>query len=588
MSVDDLLTTATAEQRPFEEIDVAAGARELVTGLLAHPWGQVSASPYETGRMVGLAPWLAGHAERLDFLLATQRSDGGWGAPDGYDLVPTLSATEALLAELRREPAGPGRAVLAGAAHRGVGMLRRRSRPDSGPALPDMPAIELIVPSLVSLINGHLEAEGSSERLELPAGMNGVKLSVIRARMASGAEVPQKLLHALEVVGEAADKASGVVPSPIAKTWGSPEATGEAGAPGSPAEAVATIGASPAAGAAWLGTAGESDPADPVRRYLEKVVAGFGGPVPCALPVTVFERGWTLSWLRRAGIPVDVPPELVKSLDDGVGPVGGPAGPGLPPDADTTSVALYALTLLGVAREPDALWAYETDTHFCTWPGEEGASPTVNAHVLDAFGAYLRRDAGAVPRYAEAVDKLSAWLCGCQEAEGNWLDRWHASPYYATACCSLALDEYGGAGSEGAVRRAVRWVLDSQRADGSWGRWEGTAEETAYALQTLLLTGAAGEEGRLEAVERGYRFLLGAVAGRGAPTDAPALWHDKDLYLPAAIVRAAILGALHLAGHALRAPRPDRPGAVIGGHRNSAGELYFTKRTNSHICPMSP
>jgi halimadienyl-diphosphate synthase len=41
----------------------------------------------------------------------------------------------------------------------------------------------------------------------------------------------------------------------------------------------------------------------------------------------------------------------------------------------------------------------------------------------------------------------------------------------------------------GAAGRAVDWILSSQRPDGLWGLWEGTAEETAYALQTLLLTG---------------------------------------------------------------------------------------------------
>src|SRR5690348_15962583 len=77
-------------------------ARELVASLLRQPWGQVSPSVYETGRLVTLAPWLPGHAERVTFLLHRQRVDGGWGAPGGYQLVPTLSATEALLATLRR------------------------------------------------------------------------------------------------------------------------------------------------------------------------------------------------------------------------------------------------------------------------------------------------------------------------------------------------------------------------------------------------------------------------------------------------------------------------------------------------------
>jgi hypothetical protein len=36
--------------------------------------------------------------------------------------------------------------------------------------------------------------------------------------------------------------------------------------------------------------------------------------------------------------------------------------------------------------------------------------------------------------------------------------------------------------------------------------------------------------------------------------DEPALWHDKDLYRPAAIVRAGTLAALHLARTAASAP----------------------------------
>ena len=175
-------------------------------------------------------------------------------------------------------------------------------------------------------------------------------------------------------------------------------------------------------------------------------------------------------------------------------------------------------------------------------------SPTTNAHVLDAFGEYLRRRGGE-PRHAAVVAKLAAWLRDRQEAEGNWPDRWHVSPYYATACCAIALSEFGGEGSAAAVDGAVDWVLGTQRQDGSWGQWEGTAEETAYALQTLLLAGAARKERWRKAVERGYRRLLIARDG-----EMPPLWVDKDLYLPTAIVRAAVLVALHLAWRALSLP----------------------------------
>ncbi|MET8046450.1 prenyltransferase/squalene oxidase repeat-containing protein [Streptosporangium sp. NPDC005286] len=509
-------------------IDTVAEARELVAGLLAQPWGQVSASPYETGRLVSLAPWLAGHTERIGFLLATQRPDGGWHSSGDHALVPTLSAVEALLAEIGRgTSAAPD--LLAKAADRGLEAVRNRSR--SAAPLPDTPAIELIVSSLLSLIDGHLDGEGPKP----PPGLDGAKLAGVRAWLASGAEIPQKLVHALEIAGAEATAASGILPTPM---------------PGG----MAAVGASPAAGAAWLAASPGSRPDQEaaVRRYLEAVVASTGGPVPCALPISVFERGWTLSWLRRAGIPVDVSPELAASLRDGLGPEGTATGPGLPEDADTTSVALYALALIGEPREPEGLWPFETETHFCTWREEEGMSPTTNAHVLDAFGEYLRR-CGGEPRHEAVVTKLAAWLRDRQEADGSWTDRWHVSPYYATACCAIALREFGGEESAGAVGGAVEWVFGTQRADGSWGRWEGTAEETAYALQTLLLAGAArGEERWREAVERGYRRLAATWDG-----EAPSLWVDKDLYLPVAIIRAAVLGALHLARRALSLPEGD-------------------------------
>ncbi len=558
------MTAAPVTATP-PEIDVAAEAGELVAGMPARPWGQVSASPYETGRVVSLAPWLAGHAARVDFLIATQRADGGWGPPGGYALVPTLSAVEALLAELRREApcAAPG--LLAKVAARGLEAVRDRPLPAA--SLPDTPAIELIVPSLLALIGGHLDAgppdtggeRSGTARPEPPAGLSDAKLTAVRAWLASGADVPQKLVHALEIAGPEAVASSTVVPTPM---------------PGG----MAAVGASPAASAAWLAAKGGSVTGGPaaggpgagkaapygggrpaaeetaVRRYLEAVVASTGGPVPCALPITVFERGWVLSWLRRAGVPVDVPPELAASLRDGLGPDGIATGPGLPADADTTSVALYALALLGEPREPEGLWPFELETHFCTWRGEEGMSLTTNAHVLDAFGAYVR-GCGGQPRHAAVVARLAAWIRDRQEAGGGWRDRWHISPYYATACCAIALHEFGGEECAGAVDRAVDWVLGGQRADGSWGRWEGTAEETAYALQTLLLTGAArrGRGRGRQAVERGYRRLL-EIRDR----DAPPLWVDKDLYLPTVIVRAAVLGALHLAQAELRSlPEPD-------------------------------
>ncbi|WP_245623050.1 prenyltransferase/squalene oxidase repeat-containing protein [Spirillospora albida] len=523
-------------------VDIAAAAHELIAGLVAHPWGQVSPSVYETGRLVSLTPWLSGHAERVAYLLERQHPDGTWGAPDhGYALVPTLSAADALLSVLTG-PAGtlPGAAApLVRAADAALRAVTAHMCGPSAPVLdlPDLPAIELITPALIDGINASLDRlreravpgldAWAGHRLIPPHGMDTAKLQLVRALLGSGAEPPQKLLHALEVLG--------------------PEA---AGLPQLSPEDTGTIGAAPAAAAAWLGLQGPDESGDPARWYLETVVAQHGGPVPCGFPLTVFERGWVLAWLRRAGVPVTVPPQLVLSLTAPLGPAGTPAAAGLPADADTTAGALYALALLDAPRRPDPLYLYELDTHFCTWQGEDGASITTNAHVLEAFGQFLvTADPGdeAAGRYAATAAKVAGWLRGQQRTDGSWADRWHASPHYATACTAIALAKFGGRESAEAVAAARRWVLGSQRPDGSWGRWAGTPEETAYAVQLLMLTGGSFAPGAAAAVERARPALIRSLtSGAAGAADEPALWHDKDLYRPSAIVRAAVLAALHL------------------------------------------
>lgn len=534
--------------------DAASAGRTLLEGLLSRPWGQVSPSIYETGRLVALAPWLAGHGRRVRYLMESQRADGMWGAPDGYALVPTLSSVDALSSVLLAgRPVGPHggeEADIAGAAAAlarvlpGLaGYLRRL--PAS--AVPDMPAGDLIAGSLVESINTRLGALAASAgpglapsalgaRLALPAGMDASRLDKVRAALAAGVTLPEKVLHALEVADGLARGARSVRPA----------STG-------------AVGASPAATAAWLDARTARDPRHPARVFLETVVSDHDGLAPCGIPITVFERAWVLSFLARAGLAARVPAPLVNVLDAALGPVGTPAAEGLPADADTTAATLYALGLLGFPRPPDVLWTYETGTHFCTWPGEEGFSVTVNAHVLEAFGLYLRAvergevpRTAASPRYAATVAKLVTLICERQEADGSWTDRWHASPYYATMCCALALGHFGGPEAAGALRRARTWVRETQRADGSWGRWSGTPEETAYAIHILL----SGEPGT-ETVQETKRYEESVTSGRiflprpdqlvNGHIDGPALWHDKDLYAPSAIIRAAVLAAHRLA-----------------------------------------
>ncbi|MEU6041118.1 prenyltransferase/squalene oxidase repeat-containing protein [Actinomadura sp. NPDC047616] len=552
MTVGDVISVRTAEPSGTGA-DLAAAARELVGGLLAEPWGQVSPSIYETGKLVTLAPWLTGHDRRVRYLLSAQRPDGGWGAPGGYAMVPTLSAVEALLTTLRRDEPSAHAAEpreLLGAADRGLRMLDRLLPALDADSVPDMPAIDLIAASLVDAINRRLDELDRTRpdlaravwspgaRLVLPPGLDDSRLVKIRKVLEAGVAPPGKVVHALETVADLARGTDAVRPA----------GTG-------------TIGASPAATAAWLDERSAGDPGNPARIFLETVVSRHHGLAPCGIPITVFERGWVLSILARVGLVSSVPADLRTSLEDVLGPAGTPAAEGLPTDADTSSGALYALALLGAPRPPDLLWTYETDKHFCTWPGEDGFSVTVNAHALEAFGAYLRHvtangapgeaedgPGGAAPveRYRATVDKLVSVLCRHQHADGSWTDRWHVSPYYATMCCVLALERFGGPRAAAAIEQARRWILDTRRPDGSWGLWAGTAEETAYAVQTLLPS-VDTSEGLRKVISRANEFLLAHEVGQNGYRAGPALWHDKDLYHPAAIVRASVLAARHLA-----------------------------------------
>lgn len=487
---------------------LAKSAAALITEMIGDAYGQFSPSIYETGRLVRYVPSLRGHRGRVRFLLDQQRRDGGWGGPGEYGLVPTLSATEALLSALRN-PA-PHRDELAGSVDRGLRALFGWLNTRTATPLPDTVAVELVVPGLIAEINEHLERD------PLPAWCGRVLaqhpdtdarlLTGPRRLLTEGRALPTKLLHSLEVFGDAAKGARFVEPSRDG------------------------VGCSPAATAAWLGDRGVRERRHPSVRYLEAVAERCGGPVPVAAPLATFERAWVLATLTAADLAPTADRSLVRSLHSAFGAGGVAGGAGLPPDADDTATALCALARLGNPRQPDCLWAYaEPDGHFATFPDERTPSNSANAHVLQALDA-------CPPSPSQHRARLATWLCDRQEADGSWRDKWHASAWYATACCALALRGHAGDRVANALRRAVNWVLDTQRPDGSWGRWSGTYEETAYAVQILCRVGHGDPVTR--AVGRGSDSLA-----RLRDEPHPPLWHDKDLYTPVRIVRAEGLAA---------------------------------------------
>ena len=125
-----------------EVTDVVAA---LQAEMFADPWGEFSPSVYETARLVTRTPSLRGHMRRLRFLLDRQDEDGGWGGPAGYGLVPTLSATEALLTALRQLPSGVDYEEVVGSANGGLRWLFERLNACRPPRLPDTVAVEIIL-----------------------------------------------------------------------------------------------------------------------------------------------------------------------------------------------------------------------------------------------------------------------------------------------------------------------------------------------------------------------------------------------------------------------------------------------------------
>lgn len=524
-------------------------AQELLEESGADPCAWISPSVYENARVVTVAPWLDGAGQRLRYLCEEQAADGGWGVA-GFRLVPTLSAVEALLTVWARgegvDYPGPGR--IRRAAVRGIETLHTwlTAGPGSEEAekLPDTVAIEVVVPGLISQINSHLAHRTdllrglperlASIRLPLPRGTDDSVLVALRAAAAAGRTLPPKLWHAWEILSPGRPFAPEVQP-----LHGS-------------------VSCSPAATAAWLGgrtsgpgAAGGAPAAVPpvateearaALRFLDDLQRHRGGLLPLGAPMPNFERAWILASLATHDIACKAPESLLDSLDAACSEEGMAAGYGLPPDADDTAVGLYALARHGRRRRPDSLLNYFNEGHFCTYPDERTASPSANAHALEALGYWAQQCPDDLPRFGAATVGCADWLLSVQNPDGSWADKWNGSPYYATACCAQALAAYGGETARPAVERAVSWVLNTRHSGDLWGHGDGTVEETAYAVWTLRLS---RDPHRAQQVADALQ-AAGHTLARGEITEnSTPLWIGKDVYTPVRIARAARLSALH-------------------------------------------
>ena len=87
-----------------------------------------------------------------------------------------------------------------------------------------------------------------------------------------------------------------------------------------------------------------------------------------------------------------------------------------------------------------------------------------------------------VPTMARAL----AWLRQAQEPDGSWYGRWGTNYLYGTWSVLCALNAAGVAHGDQAMRRAVGFLLDTQRDDGGWGE-----DNESYAAGRAAATTAA-------------------------------------------------------------------------------------------------
>jgi halimadienyl-diphosphate synthase len=475
---------------------------------------QMSPSAYDIAWLARLSQSDAGDARwpaLLDWLFDNQRADGSWGGTTVYyhdRVITTLSALIALHYHRHnsRAPVAIQRAERYLWHH--LHLLRRDPF--------ELVGFELLLPTLLH--------EAQALGLDVPRHTCGygeiqtAKLRLIPPEMLYSSRVT--VAHSLEFLGHAAD------PDRLRAAQ----------------SANGSLGSSPAATAYFL-----SFHADDQRAwtYLETVQSASAQTV-CLYPFHTFELTWVLLHLSYSGLPVTdlAGPDIWDDLQSSVTPAGLALDPAFGiADADCTSVGAQLLIKAGYDFDPHILQRFEDKKTrlFRTYDYERNISMGVNAHVLDTLR--LMPD---YPDRQTVYEEVEVALLSNRIYDTYWSDKWHASPYYATAHAVIALLQDGIA-LKHETGYSIDWLLHTQRADGSWGFFEkGTAEETAYALTALLHFHRRQPLANVDLFHRAADYLKRAYT---EPDSAlPSLYIGKVLFAPYAVIRAAILAALILYG----------------------------------------
>lgn len=428
----------------------------------------------------------------LNWLRENQLEDGSWGAPRTlyyHDrLVCTLAAVIAL-AETGEDAEQINHGLTALNA-----MQDKLLEDEAG----ETAGFELIVPALL--------AEGV--KIGLISNLKTDQLLAIRERKLSRA--PGKAISKWTTMAYSAEMAGDNVH--ILNVDQLQEANG-------------SVGFSPAATAYFV----RSIKADSMAiQYLRDVYKS----TPSSYPTDIFEIGWVLWNLELAGLITDECEQYLDILqsewDERVG-IGFGTGY-TPKDGDDTALIYEVLTRNGRSVGIDAVLSFEEPTHFRTFALESNTSVSTNIHFMGALKA-----AGYQASHP-SIRKISTFIREHRYSD-YWLDKWHVSPFYTT--CHLAIVAAGY--DDELIAGVLDWILESQRENGSWGWYDGTAEETAYCLQALATMRHAGYVVPSSTLRSGWSWLYNNQEG-----PFPMLWISKTLFGTPPVIRSAIASALEL------------------------------------------
>ncbi len=284
------------------------------------------------------------------------------------------------------------------------------------------------------------------------------------------------------------------------------------------------------------------NPGDPkALAYLREWSAPDGG-IPDDDPFDVFEPAWVLWNLQLIPGFVDkycdqYKPHLDR-LEQNWDPQGGIAHAieYTPKDSDDSALTFEMLTSFGRHVDIGGVLSYEEEEYFRCFALEANPSISANIHVLGAL-----RSAG-FEREHPSVKKILKYLHASLNGSVFWNDKWHASPYYATAHAVITIQNY----DKELCKNAIEWIINTQNADGSWGFYSPTAEETAYAIQAICVWKHSNGNVPSECIKLGVNWLI----EHSEPPYLP-LWIGKALYAPELVVRSTILSAIEFGKNTL-------------------------------------